>query len=86
MINEILIKLHNTDIKSLYKKYLWDILKLKGENEPFRFRDILLILELNSEWYKSVKKAQYIFLNMSIDPKPLLIPKTDDFFIKGEFS
>ena len=61
LINEILIKLHNTDIKSLYKKYLWDILKLKGGNEPFRFRDIMLILELNSEWYKSVKKTKYIF-------------------------
>ena len=62
LINEILIGHHNTDIKSLYKKYLQDILKLKGGNEPFRFRDIMLILELNSEWYKSVKKTKYNFL------------------------
>ena len=81
-----MIKLHNTDIKSLYKKYLLDILKLKGGNEPFRFRDIMLILELNSEWYKSVKKNTIYFFNTIIDPKPLLIPKTYDFFINGEFS
>merc|ERR1711999_41250 len=29
------------------------------------FRDIMLILELNSEWYKSVKKLYFVFLTLS---------------------
>ena len=49
------------DIKSLQKKDLRYILKLKGGNKPFRFEEIMLILTLNNEWHKSVKITQYIF-------------------------